>query len=103
MPNMSQLSLYCPPVDFVDDEPRLLSFTDYAGRVHTNRVAELIDRARLQKQNTQCPCCHRVTVTPLELSDGVRNRNGALVPGTATIVAFRCGACCHEWPVRDRA
>jgi len=27
MPLMSQLSLYCPPVDVADDEPHLLSFT----------------------------------------------------------------------------
>jgi hypothetical protein len=103
MPLMSQLSLYCPPVDVEDDEPRLLSFSQHAGRVRANRVIDLLTRARVRKQNSQCPCCHRVTVQPLELSDAVRNRNGAVVPGTATIVAFRCTACRHEWPVRDRA
>lgn len=100
---MSQLSLYCPPVDVADDEPHLLSFTEYAGRVRQNRVTQLLTRARVQKLNAQCPCCRRVTVTPLEISDGARNSNGALIPGTATIVAFRCGACRHEWPVREGA
>jgi hypothetical protein len=100
---MSHLSLYRPPTAPEDDEPRVFSFTEFSGRIRSNRMLDVITRARIEKENSQCPCCQRITVRPLELADGVRNRNGAKVPGTATIVAFRCTRCRHEWPVRERA
>lgn len=100
---MSLLSLYRPPVEIEDDQPRLLSFAEFSGQVRTNRMRDVVIRARVERQNSQCPCCHRATVRPLELSDAVRNRNGARIPGTATVVGFRCTACRHEWPVKERA
>lgn len=96
---MSHLSLYCPPPQVEDDGPHVLSFAEYQGRMRKNRVLEVIARAKVEKDNRRCPNCSRVRVDPLELGDGVRNCNGAVVPGTATVVGFRCSACRHEWPV----
>ena len=100
---MSQLSLYCPPESVEDDAPHVLSYAEFTGRIRSNRMLNVITRARIERENGQCPCCHRITVRPLELADAVRNRNGAKVPGTATIVGFRCTRCRHEWPVLERA
>ncbi|MCA9075903.1 MAG: hypothetical protein KDA93_12770 [Planctomycetaceae bacterium] len=100
---MSQLSLYRPPVEIEDDDPQVLSFTDYSARRRSRQMVNIVMRARLERTNSQCPCCRRVTVQPIELRDAVTNRNGATVPGTATVVGFKCNACRHEWPVLDRA
>jgi hypothetical protein len=100
---MRQLSLYSPPAQVEDDEPRIYSFADYQGRAQAGRMVDLLARVRVESQNRQCPCCRRAAVEPLELSDALRNRNGARIPGTATIVAFRCNGCRHEWPVRHPA
>jgi hypothetical protein len=103
---MSQLSLYRPSLeieDVEDDLPRILSFADFAVRRRMRDGLELLTRVRLERANQQCPCCRRVSVAPIELADSARNRNGASIPGTATIVGFRCHACRHEWPVLDRA
>ena len=100
---MSHLSLYRPPTAVEDEDPQVLSFAEFTGRVRANRMLDVVTRARVERENSQCPCCQRITVRPLELADAVRNRNGARVPGTATIVGFRCTRCRHEWPVLERA
>ena len=100
---MSHLSLYRPPVQVEDDAPQVFSYSDYVARRRSRQMVNVVLRARLEKSNRQCPCCRRVTVQPIELRDAVTNRNGATIPGTATVVGFQCTACRHEWPVLDRA
>jgi hypothetical protein len=41
-----------------------------------------------------------VTVEPIECDDALLDRNGAPIPGTASIAGFFCHACRHEWPAR---
>ncbi|WP_437226315.1 hypothetical protein SH661x_004520 [Planctomicrobium sp. SH661] len=89
---MSQLALVAD-CD-VGDEPRILSFQEFASQ-RGNSVKE---RARLQLRNRCCPICDRVTVESIELNNGVWGRNGRMVPGTGTLVGFSCNACGHEWP-----
>jgi hypothetical protein len=62
-----------------------------------NRVA-VLDRARVRFENRACPCCRKVTVAPVELSDAEYDRHGREIPGTATIVGFNCERCGHSWP-----
>lgn len=99
---MVNLSVYTGPV--AADEPHILSFTELAPKVkrlrrfhaaHTSAV-----RARNELRNRVCPNCSRVTVEPVELHDGLLDKNGGFIPGSATLVGFSCNACGHEWPSR---
>lgn len=90
---MSQLAL----VSHCDaEEPRILSFLEFAGQ--RKRPFSTNERARVQLQNRSCPICNRVTVESIELNNGFLGRNGRMVPGTGTLVGFSCNACGHEWP-----
>jgi hypothetical protein len=79
------------------EEPRILPFHFYAGRLRGNRM-DLVSRARTLHQNRHCPQCYQPRVEPLELDDAVLNRNGMPIPGTATLVGFHCLHCHSEWP-----
>lgn len=94
------MSQFSATADFVTcDEPRLLSFTAYVAQRQTEKLFDPSERARTEQRNQSCPCCSRVTVEPIELRNGRIGRNGALIPGTGTLVGFSCYACGHEWPV----
>ncbi len=60
----------------------------------------LIARMRVIHENRQCPCCESTAVLPIELRDGLLNRSQRMIPGTGTLVGFRCDLCHHEWPVQ---
>ena len=83
------------------DEPHVIPFAkDGAPKVISGRLP--LDRARILRQNRQCPECSRHDVEPIELQDAVISpRNRLPVPGTATIVGFRCNSCATEWPVYE--
>ena len=100
---MSQLSLYRPPAPVEDDGGDVLSYAQFTARMRGRRMVDVVTRARLERANSQCPYCRRVTVEPIELHDALVNRNGAAIPGTATVVGFHCNACRHEWPALERA
>lgn len=68
-------------------QPRLQRQTDW-----------VLNRARTLFQNQQCPACNSAAVEKLELRDGLLNRRNRLIPGTATVVGFRCESCDTEWP-----
>jgi len=55
-------------------------------------------RARVLFKNHQCPACRSASVSSLELRDGLLNRKNHTIPGTATVVGFRCESCDNEWP-----
>ena len=57
-----------------------------------------LKRARILFKNQQCPACSSAAVSSLELRDGLLNRKDHLIPGTATVVGFRCESCDSEWP-----
>lgn len=60
---------------------------------------DMVTRARTLFENRSCPRCQYPVVEPIELADGFLNRNGMTVPGTATLVGFRCRGCRCEWSV----
>lgn len=94
---MSQLTLH-RPVD-LPPEPKFLSFQEAREALAARRSERALDRARHEYRNRTCPRCRRVTVEACELDDHVLNRNGAIIPLTATVVGFRCSTCSHEWQV----
>ncbi|WP_437202576.1 hypothetical protein [Planctomicrobium sp. SH664] len=92
---MSQLALLA---EVEVDEPRILSFSQFAAPRSRDIIPFHAERARIEHQNRSCAICNRVTVEPIELRNGVLGRNGKMIPGTGTLVGFSCNACGHEWP-----
>lgn len=58
----------------------------------------VLNRARILFKNQHCPACNSSAIEKLELRDGLLNRKNRLIPGTATVVGFRCETCDTEWP-----
>ena len=61
-------------------------------------MIDVLIRAQKIRDNRQCIDCGHPIVEPLELNDGCQNRNGMVIPGTATLVGFHCASCDAEWP-----
>ena len=86
-----------PPVSlFSGEEPSILPFA--VSSAPRNRL-DVISRARALFNNRACSACGYPVVEPIELADGISNRNGITIPGTATLVGFRCCGCKNEWSV----
>jgi len=109
---MSNLRLFWPSESDTDvsgaasdDEPAAIlpfqlratgSRDGVARRAHTSSA---VRRARVLFENRCCPWCDRLNVEPIQLDDAVISLgNHEPVPGTATIVGFRCRDCASEWP-----
>ncbi len=58
------------------------------------------DRARLIRRNSLCNRCHRTLVSLILADDGRRDGTGDFVPGSQTLIGFRCECCHSEWPAR---
>ncbi|MCG6155549.1 hypothetical protein [Rubinisphaera margarita] len=100
---MSCVSIYRP--SGIAEEPMTIPFPRLRfGRTSSDDGAQTLalNRARLMHHNRFCPCCNSVAVEPLELNDPSLNASGMPIPGTATVVAFHCNGCYHEWPVAAR-
>lgn len=82
--------------DSADEEPVLLNFEEWSQRLRSQ--AETLQRARQIHSNCQCPSCQAALVVPLTLNDGRKDLSGEDVPGSATLVGFRCDICLTEWP-----
>lgn len=107
---MSHLKLYAPPADAVNDsnfdadqdafprEDRFIVPFDPVRRAFRIQATNLSERARAFHLNRNCPQCRNYSVEPVELFDGLYDRNQKPIPGTATLVAFHCKRCHHEWP-----
>ena len=81
-----------------EDVPVILQFRLSAPAVGGGQM-DIITRARLLFENRCCPSCSYPVVTPIELNDAQFNRNRLPIPGTATLVGFRCAGCEAEWSV----
>lgn len=85
---------------FQPDEPRhVLTFQKPERHVRSTSTMELLARTRTLHQNRRCRQCDRPAVVPLHRDDAVLNRSRLPIPGTATLVGFRCDHCSHEWRV----
>ncbi len=82
----------------VQTEPVVLQFRVTSSRPASQRM-DIITRARLLFENRTCRECRYPVVTPIELNDAQLNRNQLAIPGTATLVGFRCCGCRAEWSV----
>jgi hypothetical protein len=78
-------------------DPPILSFE--AAHQTTRPHRNVVERARVLFANRHCPVCRYPVVIPIELDDAVINRCGQPIPGTATLVGFRCRGCRAEWSV----
>lgn len=96
---MSTLALFDPDCLCASDSaPKIIPLRATVFRTKLADQSRILQRARLRFDNRICPCCCRSTVSPMELRDAEFDRNGREIPGTATIVAFNCERCGHEWP-----
>lgn len=62
-------------------------------------MMSVLVRAQAIRENCQCPDCGHPVVEPIELNNATPSRNGMPIPGTATLVGFRCCGCDREWSV----
>lgn len=108
---MSRLSVYWP--DELDsqvatmDDHMILPFPQTQSLSASIRTSlsmqpskmDVITRARVLFNNRQCQECGYPVVEPVELPDSAVNQSGLSIPGTATLVGFRCKGCSCEWSV----
>lgn len=80
-------------------EPEIYSFAEWVDKLRAPESNPAALRAQRLNSNQTCPDCTRAGVLPLMLNDGRMDGSGRLVPGSATLVGFRCESCSHEWPV----
>ena len=79
------------------NEPEIYSFVDWVEKLHSPDSNSAAFRAQRLNAHQTCPGCQRVGVLPLMLNDGRIDNSGRMVPGSATLVGFRCQECHHEW------
>ena len=79
-------------------EPVILQFRVTNARLRSQPM-ERHFRARLLFENRTCRSCGYPVVVPIELDDARLNQNRRAVPGTASLVGFRCQGCRAEWSV----
>jgi len=77
--------------------PAVLSFTDWVEEHRGDVHSAALRRARAIHRSQRCPDCERARIIPLELRDGRLDGSGQFVPGSSTLVGFRCEHCRHEW------
>ncbi len=79
-------------------DTHVLPFVGLAARIGRQVRPDVVSRARAIYRNRFCPQCDRVAVVPVELKNPLLNRNHRPLPGSASLVGFRCRLCNHEWP-----
>jgi hypothetical protein len=97
---MSALRIVWPLEDVADrdiagDQPDVVPFRRVS-RTQT-RQQDVVERARTFYRNRRCATCGYPVVTPIELDDALINKCGQKIPGSATLVGFRCCGCHAEW------
>ena len=99
---MSTLRIVWPEAETADvdgaADAMVLPFEDTRSASQRTQF-NVVHRARALYANRTCPVCRYPVVLPIELDDAARNRCGQPIPGTATLVGFRCRGCRAEWSV----
>ncbi len=98
---MSYLKLYNPDADSADgdSEPRILKFETSVHRIRSPFQFDVLSRASLIFKNKVCRHCGAPAVAPVESEDIMLSRNGMPIPGSGTLIGFRCDSCSKQWPV----
>ncbi len=79
-------------------EPAVIPFARCRRRpTGGSRLTDVVGRAHTIYANGRCPVCRHPVVEPIELNDAVVGRGNLPIPGTATLVGFRCDGCDSEW------
>jgi hypothetical protein len=101
---MSRLSVYWPDESKSSrtsvEEPRILPFPSRRTFLSTDvPKLDIVTRARTLYENRTCRQCGYAVVEPIQLSDSLVNKSGLAIPGTATLIGFRCCGCESEWSI----
>jgi hypothetical protein len=101
---MSRLSVFWPDENYstlaTADEPMIIPFPNRRNLLEAaHRPMDVVTRARLMFANRNCHVCDYPVVEPIELADSSVNLGGLAIPGTATLIGFRCCGCKNEWSV----
>ena len=101
---MSRLSVFWPEetctIATTTDEPMILPFPrPQRFSDAERRPMDVVTRARVLFANRKCHECRYPVVEPIELADSAVNSSGLAIPGTATLIGFRCCGCQNEWEV----
>ncbi len=97
---MSDLRLYHPDADSPSgDEPRILKFETCVQQIRKPFEFDVLSRASLIYKNKFCRHCGAPAVAPVENEDILLSRNGLPIPGSGTLIGFRCDSCERQWPV----
>jgi hypothetical protein len=99
---MSRLKIYdpshlAPQYGSSCDEPIVLSFRLPLQSTQSQRLRDTLARARSLHENRDCPRCGHPVSVPIELRDAILGSGELPIPGTATLVGFRCDHCVAEW------
>lgn len=102
---MSRLSVFWPDEiksSSTIDQPMILPFPQRKSVSKSTNAPppmDVITRARVLFENRRCTDCGYPVVEPIELPDSATNLSGLAIPGTATLIGFRCCGCQTEWSV----
>ncbi len=98
---MSDLKLYHPDVEQFggDDEPRILKFETCVHQIRNPFQIDVLSRASLIYKNKHCRHCGAPAVAPVESEDILLSRNGLPIPGSGSLIGFRCDSCEKQWPI----
>jgi hypothetical protein len=79
-------------------EPTVIPFAPFQRQPKgDSRMTDVVGRAHTIHTNGRCPACRHPVVEPIELNDAFIGRGNLPIPGTATLVGFRCDGCDCEW------
>jgi hypothetical protein len=78
--------------------PMILPFPGLTARRSPPQL-DVVSRARAMFENRRCRHCGYPVVEPLEEDDALVNSSGLEIPGTATLVGFRCRSCEASWSI----
>ncbi|TWU09666.1 hypothetical protein CA54_49080 [Symmachiella macrocystis] len=97
---MSYLKLYNPDAEYSggNSEPRILKFETSVHQIRSPFQFDVLSRASVIYKNKNCRHCGAPAVTPVESEDIMLSRGGLPIPGSGTLVGFRCDSCSKQWP-----
>ncbi len=92
--------------DLVDEEtegeeasPMIVKFRRPVICERPRTQEQLLSRMKTVYRNRCCRHCSSQVVVPVQRNDAELDRNGMPIPGTATLIGFRCKQCSAEWRV----
>lgn len=91
------LSLYAPDAESTSEA--LAEILPFPVKYARDSAIHVLKRSQTITENRKCPACKARSIQTIELHDGIKDVWRYTVPGTASLVGFRCDGCGTEWPV----